>query len=325
MQQQNASFWADIKYLEERLAQNPDSYLFARLAEIYLKVNLVDDALHTARNGVRKYPAFIAGQRALAMACQARGLDDERRHALEAITSALPDDIEAQKALAGLLVASGDREAAIRTYGVALEFHPEDAECLEELKVLERSAQIYVAEAPQVESAEPAAPTALRFGEESPAELEEIIDLTEDDILVEEIEAPVAEVSFAEIPVSEAPVEETLVEEAPAQHDPLSTATLAELYVKQGFIPKALEIYRALRDSDPSNLQILSRVAELEAWEPAPAVVEAAFPESSPAPDISRHTSPALPSGLPSHGRADEVISTLEGWLDNIRRIKACR
>ena len=49
--QQGASFWADIKHLEERLAQDPKSYLFARLADVYLKVNLIDDALHTARQG----------------------------------------------------------------------------------------------------------------------------------------------------------------------------------------------------------------------------------------------------------------------------------
>jgi len=52
----SASFWTDIKNLEEQLAKNPDSLCFARLSEIYLKTGLIDDALHTARLGVTKHP-----------------------------------------------------------------------------------------------------------------------------------------------------------------------------------------------------------------------------------------------------------------------------
>ncbi len=38
MQQDNSSFWTDIKTFEEQLAKSPDSYCFARLSEVYLKV-----------------------------------------------------------------------------------------------------------------------------------------------------------------------------------------------------------------------------------------------------------------------------------------------
>lgn len=304
MQQQNASFWADIKYLEERLAQNPESYLFARLADVYLKVNLVDDALHTAREGVKKYPAFIAGQRSLAMACHAKGLADERRLALEAITSAVPEDLDAQKVLAGLFVACGNRDAAINAYRVALEFFPEDTECLEELKILEQSAQVANAEADTTFDEE-SAPVHIQSVVESAVESDEIIDLTVDDIWVDETQAP--------------------PDAAPLIHDPLSTVTLAELYVKQGFIPMALKIYRTLRDADPLNVEILSRIAELESNETPPVITEDILVDDTPEPDFTMQVSSTFPPDLPAHGRADEVISTLEGWLDTIRRIKACR
>lgn len=49
--QDSASFWTDIKNLEEQLAKSPDSFCFARLSDVYLKVGLVDDALHVARQG----------------------------------------------------------------------------------------------------------------------------------------------------------------------------------------------------------------------------------------------------------------------------------
>ena len=114
MQHERASFWADIRNYEERLAQNPDSYLFSRLSDAYLKLNLVDDALHTARRGVEKFPVYVAGQRSLALACYAKGLMDESRQALEAVVAATPEDAESQRILGRLLVAAGDPEGARR-------------------------------------------------------------------------------------------------------------------------------------------------------------------------------------------------------------------
>ncbi len=304
MQQQSASFWADIKDLEERLTQNPDSYLFARLSDVYLKVNLIDDALHTAKQGVAKYPAYAAGQRALAMACHVKGLVEECRGALEAVTSALPDDAEAQKMLARLLVDCGDHDAAKKVLHVMLDFYPEDAECREELKALEQPAHLPMDDVVATVSDELA--TGLpQPVEETFAEVDEIIDLTDEDVWMEEAEAPVSV--------------------APAHHDPLSTATLAELYVQQGFISKALDIYRALLNETPTNPEILSRIAELEARELAPAAADSIIQEEQEAaPVIAVQESSEL-SGIPAQGRADEMIATLEGWLDTIRRIKACR
>ena len=304
MQQQSASFWADIKNLEERLARDPDSFLFARLSDVYLKVNLIDDALHTARQGVAKFPAYVAGQRALAMACHAKCLTEECREALEAVTAALPEDAEAQKTLARLLVANGDHDAAKKVFRVMLDFYPEDEECREELNALERPAHLPMEDVSVNVSVESVADL-YQSVQETCAEDDEIIDLTEDDIWLDEAEATV------------------LV--APAQHDPLSTATLAELYVQQGFVSKALEIYRALRDEDPENSGTRSRIAELEAMEVAPAVDENILVTDESVISVAPLEPFALPPDIPMRGRADEVISTLEGWLDTIRRIKACR
>jgi len=277
-QQQNPSpsFLSDIKALEKHMVQHPDSYLFARLAEASLKHNLLDDALRIARQGVKKYPFFAAGQRAMAMVCDAKGLTEERLKALEAFVAVLPEDIDAQKELAKLYVACGNQKAALVAYQTALEFHSDDMECVEALRSLRQA-----------------------------LEVEMIIELTEDDIWIEkEAEQPIAKSLSSE-----------------ADPDPLSTATLAELYVKQGFVPKALEIYRSLRDADPSNSQITSRIAELESMEALPEPQEAVNENIVAEPVLSAKEAPVLPS----RGQADEAVLTLEGWLDNIRRIKACR
>ena len=280
-QQQNLSpsFLSDIKALEKHMAQYPDSYLFARLAEVSLELNLLDDALHIARQGVKKYPLFAAGQRAMAMVCEAKGLTEERREALEALVAVLPDDINAQKELAKLYVACGDQKAAFVAYQVALEFHPDDTECAEALRSLKQTFDAGV-----------------------------IIELTDEDIWIEEkAEQTSASSVFPEY-----------------DPDPLSTVTLAELYVKQGFVPKALEIYRSLRDADPLNPQITSRIAELESMEVLSETPEAVNADIIAEPVLSAQEVSETPV-LPARGQADEAVLTLEGWLNNIRRIKACR
>jgi len=98
-------------------------------------------------------------------------------------------------------------------------------------------------------------------------------------------------------------------------HDPLSTATLAELYVQQGFYDKALAIYRAMSTRDE---RIKSRIEELEAREAA--ALSGIVGISAPAAEEGKHDFSA-----PVSGAADNALTILEGWLDNVRRVKACR
>ena len=66
------------------------------------------------------------------------------------------------------------------------------------------------------------------------------------------------------------------VEGEPAE--PLYTRTLAELYVRQGFTDRAIDVFRQLLEDDPSDAALAMRLAELQAEttppEPAPAMSE---------------------------------------------------
>jgi 3-dehydroquinate synthase len=317
VKKKDASFWSEIKSLDGRLAKDPDSFCFARLSQVYLKVGLVSDALHTARHGVARHPGYLAGQRALAMACNASGLNDESRGILETVTAAMPDDVDAQKLLATLYIEVGDTAAAVRVYHTVLDFRPDDAQSRAQLDSLQ-----------QAGSREP-------LYEETPAESavsaetteeEEILDLDESDIVSDEEEPAEEEVS-AELSIPSAPPEEA------AHHDPLSTQTLAELYEQQGFTAKALDIYRAVLADDPSNSRIQAKIQQLElkdaaaesltepaekAYEPE-ASLPSSFMEEMPAQPEARDLSPFI------QNQADNVVGTLDSWLENIRRIKACR
>lgn len=325
MQHDNASFWADIKHYEERLSQTPDSYIFAQLSEVYLKVGLVDDALYTARQGAVKYPGYVAGQRSLALACHAKGLLDESREALEKVTTALPEDREAQKLLGRLLSMSGNNMDAARAFRTVLEFYPDDVECRFELEALERSiptspVEVLKGSAVQMGLSEPACyqqDDGFVAFEEEIGESDEII---EDVEILEMDETDLVEVDETEygIAPSSASVERP--------HDPLSTVTLAELYVQQGFIDKALEIYRVILADNPANSDVQSRIAKLENQEPTGSAVSQDLESSDDlaAGWVFQKDTTAI-SVPPAQGEADNAVSILEGWLDNIRRVKACR
>jgi hypothetical protein len=46
---------------------------------------------------------------------------------------------------------------------------------------------------------------------------------------------------------------------------PLSSATLAELYLEQGLLERAIEVYREVLEGEPANDGARARLAELEA------------------------------------------------------------
>jgi len=245
--------------------------------------------------------------------------------------------------LGRLLAAGGDNFAAARALRTALVFHPDNEECLAELKALESAVAL------KAEHAGGPCDTAA----ELLVEEDEIIDLDEADI-VEEYEPEAAAEEFepeaalkefepdatvkeieAEAAAEEVEPEVTFVAPPAAEavrHDPLSTATLAELYVQQGFVDKALAIYRAMYAEDFTNGSIRNRITELVAME-AESLAVAGITETVA--DISAGTETvtgitcqefAVPAAVvPAQGEADAVVATLEGWLDTIRRIKACR
>ena len=75
------------------------------------------------------------------------------------------------------------------------------------------------------------------------------------------------------------------------------TKTLAEIYLQQGYLKEAYEIFKALSEKDPSNIEIRRRLNELD--------------------QMLSHPSPFIYS---SDLSADEKISLLKKWLYNIRK-----
>jgi len=265
------SFWTEIQRYEDMLVADAKSYCFAPLSELYRKLGLLDDAVSVAQKGCALHPDYPVGFLALGNACYAKGMTAEAREALERVVTLKPDHLQALKLLGQLYVEQNDLVMARKVLGQVLQQDPDDLESkmllnsvasppeeelLEEVEIVEDLEEVFVE--PAAATAEPPAFTRLapqpaprmrEAPEAVPAEDDEDFWAIED--LEEEEGAPA--------PLSA----EAAGSARQAAPDPLTTATLAELYVSQGFLEKALAIYRELVQAHPANQQYRLRCAEL--------------------------------------------------------------
>jgi tetratricopeptide (TPR) repeat protein len=126
--------------------------------------------------------------------------------------------------------------------------------------------------------------------------------------------------------------------------DALQTSTLADLYLRQGLVDRAIEVYRAMLRVDPGNERAKQRLAEIESGQaappspatarPMPVAPSAMAPASAPVLKAPAGAVPpaAAPSSVmaqqgkvaPPGGSQDEArrqaIARLEAWLDTVRR-----
>jgi hypothetical protein len=79
--------------------------------------------------------------------------------------------------------------------------------------------------------------------------------------------------------------------------DRMATKTLAEIYLQQGYLQEAYEIFKTLAEKDPGDPEIQKRVIELRE---------------------KLHPSP--PPDFPYPLSKKEKIRNLEKWLANIRK-----
>lgn len=100
---------------------------------------------------------------------------------------------------------------------------------------------------------------------------------------------------------SEAVVPKT--EEAQPTEAPIATTTIAELFVKQGLLSQACQVYRDILQADPDNAQVRTKLIELEARLSSGSQDEAAI-EQEP---LAATTVEAEP------------LATLQRWLTAVR------
>ena len=101
----------------------------------------------------------------------------------------------------------------------------------------------------------------------------------------------------------------------------ITTNTIAELYIKQGYPEKAMDIYRAILELDPANATAREKLQNLEAsmkGEEAATAVEEMPAVEADAAVSSMAASSAEP--LPVANDVDSQLVRLEDWLGKIKQ-----
>jgi tetratricopeptide (TPR) repeat protein len=265
-------------------------------------------------------------------------MNPEALDALQKVVALSPENILAQKLLSQIYMDSGDYEPSKKALEAILALNPADTESRLLLESLERVATpTRQDESDILASAEP---DAFNFqveldSLEGDAEELETLDLLDELEEVDGLSSCFAEQETLPPVIAPAQEEEPFYADTVDHPVGIRTATIAELYVTQGHLEQAVEIYRELFAASPGNLDYRKRLEELEgllAEDELPPKLElpdemlsTVEPEMlSFADDLS--TTPAPDSetlSVPAEGN-DELVVLLQGWLDNIRRAREC-
>ncbi|MEK6725303.1 MAG: tetratricopeptide repeat protein [Deltaproteobacteria bacterium] len=270
------------------LSKDPGSMVFAPLAEAYRKAGMLDEAIATARDGLKLRPDYVSGMVALGRAYFEKGLLAEARENLEKVLIIAPDNIIA----AGILEEIKSKWSVVRGQGpekpepVTPDLEPDKAVSqesevgsqkidepeieelteleefieLEEVDAEEKSGDFQVEEI-SFEAPEPGLGLAKEVKETEEEKTAEDIGIWGEEA-ASELEA---EPAISEVIEPEAQLRSPEVEEKEARsRKEITTETIADLYIKQGYFDKAIDIYQTLYDADPGNDDIKRKLDELK-------------------------------------------------------------
>ncbi len=114
------------------------------------------------------------------------------------------------------------------------------------------------------------------------------------------------------------------VEVSPGLEGDLETATLAELYVKQGHYEQGIEIYRKILEHDPDNEEVRQRLEDALSLANLLTKRPKENRSSSPASRIPEVPLPAPKSDQPVKSTPEQLrqakVQRLQAWLDQLKR-----
>lgn len=261
----------------EMLVKDPYSTVFAALSDIYRTFGLHEEAVAVAQRGSEMVPTYAPGFVSLGRALAERG---EPAAASDAYRKALvldPVNLAALTGLASSSLGCGQREEALALLKQAQAIDPHDEVVNQLLAVVSKLISI---PSPLTAAAVQAVPSAP-----PPVEVPKV-------------------------------VVEKEVERA-ASLPPIATATLADIYIKQGFPERALKVFADLLQDDPGNSEIRQRYDELFQQINSPVVTMPAQAVTAPpfsAEPVEKRTV------LPEVTGKEALVALYGRWLDAVNR-----
>jgi len=323
-------FWSD---------RDPDGRGFAPLADAYRRAGDAKQALELLGDGMDRHPNFTPGHVVAARLYVEQGLFTEAEIAARRVLDLDPENVDALRSLVRALDESGEtiEAAKVREQIATLDLEP-----LEDETPADASA-----EAEMLATSEPEEETEIASEPEVQEHVDEFDPFVLSEVLVEEEDAvdlgalapdePVpAEESlpdFGTAPDEPAAVEEAevmdfgalapdepeaveeevldfdaLAPDEPVPAEEIQTRTMADLYVAQGLIGRAIEMYEHLVEAAPDDAALRARLEELRAGDTGPA-------EGGEDDDGEVET---LARDLAASGDAEDDVDTPFAWAEEL-------
>ena len=96
--------------------ENPDSRVFAPLADLFRRLKKYQEAEEVCREGLKRHPYYAGGKVALAQIFFDTGRVDQALEEVESVVTYYPDNLLARKILVKALASVGHRDRAAREF-----------------------------------------------------------------------------------------------------------------------------------------------------------------------------------------------------------------
>lgn len=107
------------------LAKDPNSQVFAPLAEAYREMGLLKEAYRTVTAGVQRHPQFVGGQVIFARVYREIGEFDKAIDALKKAVQLAPENILAHRMMAEIYLAQKNPKDALKAFKMVLFLNPQ--------------------------------------------------------------------------------------------------------------------------------------------------------------------------------------------------------
>lgn len=138
--QNEGGLQAEIAKYRKALQENPDSRMYAPLANAFLRAGDVKAAIQVAEEGMKKHPKYLSGIVILAQAYQAAENMEKALELFLQVVRMSPENIAAQRGIAEIYDRQGKHAEALGAYKVLTLLDPTDKKAKEKLALLEATA-----------------------------------------------------------------------------------------------------------------------------------------------------------------------------------------
>ncbi len=144
----------EIKNLEGKLEKNSNSILFARLADTYLQMDRVDDAIELCEKGLKKHPYYVTGHYVLGKCYLRKKLFDQAEKELKRVLLFDPKYIAAHRDYGELMAQIGWNNTCEMSYEEILRIDPLNEKAKARLEELREQLVLTKEEKPSEEESE---------------------------------------------------------------------------------------------------------------------------------------------------------------------------